>query len=146
MIFWKKFLIFVPPKKGPFWAILGVPMVPTLGWLKGFHAKNAKFTTHDLEVCGNSWEWVRGHWISPLPCINKKGTRWNVLPTNFSLKINHWLLKVAAKLANKHCLTEGSEQLKIPGIEMFGKRSYLGLSQVVDRSVFCWVPTPYLMF
>ena len=30
LIFWKKFWIFfVPPKKGPFWAILGVPMVPT---------------------------------------------------------------------------------------------------------------------
>ena len=32
---------------GHFWPI-------SLGRLKGFHAKNAKFTTHDLEVCQNS--------------------------------------------------------------------------------------------
>ena len=34
----------------------------TLGRLKGFHAKNAKFTTHDLEIPQNSWESL--HWTS----------------------------------------------------------------------------------
>ena len=41
-------------QKGPFLGGTKGPFLGTLGWLKGFHAKNAKFTTHDLEVCGNS--------------------------------------------------------------------------------------------
>ena len=61
----KKSWIFVPPKKGPFWAILGVPIQwyqpTTLGKLKGFQVKNAKFTIHDLELCQNSWESLIGN-------------------------------------------------------------------------------------
>ena len=55
--FLKKILDFLYPlKRAPFGRFWGFQWYQptTLGRLKGFHAKNAKFTTHDLEVCQNS--------------------------------------------------------------------------------------------
>ena len=51
--------LFLSPLKrasfGRFWGFQWYQPT-TLGKLKGFHAKNAKFTTHDLEIPQNSWE------------------------------------------------------------------------------------------
>ena len=93
-------------------------------------------------------ETQRGHWISPLPCINKKKAQDEMYcQLTFHWKSIIGCLKLPqSSQTNTGSLKARSTQLKIPGIEMFGKRSYLGLSQVVDRSVFCSVPTPYLMF
>ena len=60
--FLKKILDFLYPLKrapfGQFWRFQWYQPT-TLGRLKGFHAKNPKFTTHDLELWQNSWEWLK---------------------------------------------------------------------------------------
>ena len=58
---WKSSWFFVPLKRAPFgWFWVFQWYQPTtLDRLKGFHTKNAKFTTHDLEIGQNSWEWLK---------------------------------------------------------------------------------------
>ena len=55
-----------PLKRTPFGRFWGFQWYQptTLGRLKGFHATNAKFMTHDLEVCQNSWEWLSSYLLT----------------------------------------------------------------------------------